>query len=322
MATIKKVVKLSGRRWSKGQGAKISSLTQRYKIVLSEPLEFGQENLIVSALPAIGSKHPKDAEAIVQNIDFEEGTGAEANVIYATVNYAHPAEDGSSDKTESAETGQEYQCSEWGWDSSTSEMELTHDVEGTPVVNSAADPFESVPTVSVPTPVFTKVMKFETLPTGLKAYDCKVNSSEVTIGGVACPKRTLLAKVSFKRIWGVAGFNYQVTIQLQKRSNMVKVGAGEGTVREEIGWDVAIVDAGMRETIDGGGVRLIETISKETGRPVVITSPALLDGHGKKLPEGDQPVALKFAAYEEASFPAWFYSEPPFEPEETEGPES
>ncbi len=53
-------------------------------------------------------------------------------------------------------------------------------------------------------------------------------------------------------------------------------------------------------------------IDPETGKMCVVTSPALLNGNGYVRSEtaNDEPYNLKFKAYERASIPSWFYSEP------------
>lgn len=86
-----------------------------------------------------------------------------------------------------------------------------------------------------------------------------------------------------------------------------------------MGWNIAIADAGMREFDADGKVQLITMKDSKTNERYAVTSPALLDGHGKKLDpaQGQQgqntklePYNVMFYAYPRASFPSWFYSEP------------
>ena len=138
---------------------------------------------------------------------------------------------------------------------------------------------------------------------------CKVNDSSVTIGGKSFPIGSLLCTVAEKRIIGRSdNMKYQYTIRLRYKSNKVKI-AGAST-STDIGWDVGIVDCGMKEINASGDKVLIRDIDPETKRPVVVTSAKLLDGNGRKLADGEDPYIFRFQAYERASFPGWFYSEP------------
>ena len=64
------------------------------------------------------------------------------------------------------------------------------------------------------------------------------------------------------------------------------------------------------EVLLSGNPKLIRVVDSETGKMCTVTSPALLNGQGGKLPDGDEPFNFRFQAYERVAFPAWFYSEP------------
>ena len=186
-------------------------------------------------------------------------------------------------------------------------------VDGTPVVNSAGDPFDSVPEVEAPAPTFTKVIKFA----GRHRYAdflCTVNANEVTIGGMTCAPYTLLCSVSEKLNIGDNQWPYTYTVRLKYRTNIITKGGD--TQAGEIGWQVAVVDAGMREKDDTTGeLKLIQILSKETGQAANVTAPELLDGHGKAVARSASgapatPYNLTFMAYKAVTWPSWFYSEP------------
>ena len=209
---------------------------------------------------------------------------------------------------------EDYQVTEWGWDDGTSERELVYDVGGDPVLNSAGDPFDSVPQVESPAPTFTKVMKFASRRQ-YAAYNCTINDSQLVIGNMTCAPYTLLATISEKRNIGDENWPYTYTVRLRYRTNKVK--RGGDTQIGEIGWNVAIADTGMRE-IDTttGKLKLIQVPSAETGQPATVTSPELLDGAGHAVARSAggsaaEPYVLVFGAYDAVSFPSWFYTEPP-----------
>lgn len=332
---ITKVIAKSGRRWKETRGG-IDDLTQVYQLVLDAPLTVRDESALVAlGLPPIGSAHPKDAGLIVASYEVEEGVDSAKATLNVTVHYTRDAISIERKEREegSEEPGEEYACEEWGWESGEDSRELTVDATGKPVLNSAGDPFESVPSVTVPAPTFRKVMKFAERQTGYSEYDGKVNHGEMTIGDIVCPARTLLCSIQEKRIFDSDKYHYQYTVALRKRSNVYHTRGvdGEQSGAIEAGWDVAIVDTGMRVRegeLQNYRKHVPEVVDKETGKLMKIASPVLLDGKGQMLEAEDDkapvPVVLQFFAYDEANFPKWFYSEPEIkkDPEPEEPPQS
>ena len=293
----------AGRKYSVDSSG-ITTLKKDFIVIQDSVMSANGEVLSFTGVPAIGSAHPSYPGLYVQSYDVQEGEGKDKHTLIVTANYGPQT-------TETSGSGQDATTcvvEEWGWDDGTDEKELVAGVDGTPVLNSAGDPFESVPKVMAPAPVFTKVMKFKSRQSGWSSSNCKVNSDAITVGGIACPIGSLLCTVGEKRIVGSEVWKYQYTVHLRFKSNKVKI-AGANVVTD-IGWDVAVVDAGMR-AIDGNGeLSIIRAVDKETGKPCTVTSATLLDGNGAKLDDGDEPYNFRFQAYERASFPSWFYSEP------------
>lgn len=309
------IVKLrSGRTWGVDSSG-LKSVERKYIVYKADGSKlFSSQNepKSIEGIPAIGSAHPSESRLKAREYRFEEGTGAESNSLIVTVVYGFPEGDDQSEGGEGEETN--YQCTEWGWDSSTDSRELNSDaVTGSPICNSAGDIYASVPTISVPAPVFTKAMKFVDRQSGALAHSCKVNESPVSIGGISYPAATLLCTISEKRIFNDPKYNYLYTVQLKYRTNKVVLN-GSGSA-QEIGWDVAITDAGMRERDREGKLVLIKSIDPETGTPFVVTSPELLDGSGKAVDRSSSgdvtAINWKYNAYERTRFPDWFFSEPP-----------
>ena len=299
------VKELDGRKWSDTTSG--GSVKRRFRIT---GLAVGfTPAWNYTGLPKVGDAHPSLTGYYCTSRDFEEGEGKAKTTVVVTVNY-EPTTTETSGEGESAVA---CQVDEWGWDDGTDEKELTSGVDGTPVLNSAGDPFESVPKVSAPAPVFTKVMKFKARQSGWQSVVCCVNSSQITVGGVTCPVGSLLCTVGEKRIIGDENWKYQYTVRLRYKSNKVKIAGADSLT--DIGWDVAITDAGMRELDYNGEKKIIRAIDKETGKMCTVTSAALLDGKGKKLADDKEPYNFRFQAYSRASFPNWFYSEPTLQEE-------
>lgn len=298
-----------GRKWSVDAGG-VKSLKRKYQVVLKEVTGADGEGVSFPGVPAIGSAHPSYPGLYVDSYDVEEGEGVAKNTLTVYVNYS-PRTTTTETSGEGAEavTGQ---VESWGWEAGSEERELIDAVDGKAVLNSAGDVFDRVPTVSVPAPTFTKVMKFAARQTGAMYCDCKVNADAVTIGGRTYPAGSLRCHVAEQRIIGDPNWMYRYTIQLKYRTNPVKIAFAENVT--DIGWDVAITDAGMREKGSDGKLKLIKSIDAETGKKCTVTSPELLDGKGKAVTRSadstPKPYNIRFKAYERVNIPAWFYSEP------------
>lgn len=298
----------AGRKYSVDSGG-ISTLKKDFIVIQDAIMSANGEVISFPGVPAIGSAHPSYPGLFVQSYDVQEGEGKDKQTLIVTVNYGPQA-------TETIGTGTDARTcvvEEWGWDDGTDEKELVTGVDGTPVRNSAGDPFDSVPEIMAPAPVFTKVMRFKSIQSGWASSNCKVNSSAIEVGGISCPIGSLLCTVGMRRIVGEKDWKYRYTVHLRLKSNMVKIGGASSLT--DIGWDVAIADAGMREIVTSGPdarpeKKLIRVLDKETGEMCIVTSVALLNGSGAKLADNGEPYNFRFQAYERATFPDWFYSEP------------
>lgn len=313
---IKKTIVKAGSTY-KVDASGPNDVVQHYQVVLQEPLDVDELPDTFSGVPALDSEHPDRPGLYVVKYEVTQPDGEAKSTLDIAVHY------GPSSYTETpidpeaqTPTNTPTIVSEWGWDDGTGERELVESVGDSPVavLNSAGDPFESVPTVSTPTPTFTKVLRMGDRIARWGNYFCCVNSDAITIGGMACPARTLLCTISEKKIIGEAKYPYEYTVHLKYRSNKVRVAGAQAAT--EIGWDVAIVDAGMREKDSSTGkLKLIQVTSEETGQPATVTSPELLNGSGQKITRTAgvtvKPYILVFQAYPRVSFPSWFYSEPP-----------
>lgn len=317
--TINKVIPKDGARYDvTPNGA--TSISQIYQIVLSRPLAPGE--LITTftdgtnSVPAIGTEHPNRPGYYAAKYAVSQPRGVAKSTLDLTLTYEPIGSTTDVIIEGETPTNVDSLVVEWGWTDGTTSRELLRGVDNneTPVVNSAGDPFETVPTVETPAPEFVKVVKFKTRQTYWD-YMCTINSAAMTIGSVSCPAKSLLCTVCEKLNIGDSVWPYQYTIRLRFRSNVIK--RTYAAAAEEIGWNVAVVDAGMRE-IDSttGKLQLIQILSEETGQLATVTSPELLDGAGHKVDRSGQtggsgqPTLLVFQAYKTATFPNWFTSEP------------
>ena len=292
----------AGRQWSDNGSIK------RKFIIYGLEVGFNPSFTYVG-LPNVGDVHPSFPGYKCVSRDFKEGESADKTTVSVDVNY----ELFTAETSGSGEDEISCQVVEWGWSEGADQKELTVDADGVPVLNSAGDPFDTVPSYNIPAPEFVKVMKFKDRQSGWFNCNCKVNNSPVTISGITFPIGTLLCSVSEKRIIGDENWKYEYTVRLKYKTNSVKI---EGNSSEtEIGWDVAILDAGMRalQTVgDEEKKTIIRMLDPETRVPCVVTTAAALDGNGHVRSETDnsEPYCFRFKVYKRVSIPTWFYSEP------------
>lgn len=291
----------------------------KYQVLLQSPLLPSEVPTSFPGVPAIGTAHPSRLGYYALSYDVSQPEGAAKHTLDVTVNYG-PADITVTPPGEQHPAEIIEEVTEWGWDDGTGDEELNFTAsDATPatpkaVLNSAGDPFDTVPTRYVPTPTFTKVIRRSEMFMDWPALMCTVNNAQITIGSMVCPARTLLCTVAERKLIGEWRLPYEYTIRLRYRSKVVP--AEETGAPEEIGWDCCVTDAGMREIDDTTGeLKLIQRVSEETGQPSTVTAPELLDGHGHAVQRsGSTPVtphSLIFQAYKRTAFPAWFYSEPP-----------
>lgn len=305
--SVVKTIQKAGRKYVvDSNGA--SDVSASYQVVLSEPLDIDALPTSFTGVPAIGANHPNRRGYRVARYEVTQPEGKAKSTLDIKVVYA--PQDVNADPLDPTKI--DYVL-EWGWDDGTGERELVvaADANHTPVVNSAGDVFANAPRVTEPTPTFTKRIR-SSVRQEYAQYLCAVNAEAVTIGAMVCAPRTLLCTVAERKYIGEEYFPFEYTIKLRYRSNVVH--HESSATDEEVGWDAAIVDAGMRQLVNGR-LELIEIPSSETRQPCTVTSPELLDGQGhaqdRTSTAGMHPVVLVFQAYKRVTFPEWFYSEPP-----------
>ena len=171
-----------GRRWVVNSGG-INTLRRRYQVVLDgNNLGADGEAISFPGVPAIGSAHPSYSGLKVKSYDVEEGEGHEKKTLTVWVNYDTETDETIGEGAEAVSGAVE----EWGWDDGMDERELITAVNGVALVNSAGDPFDSVPRVSTPAPTFTKIIKFPSKQAGWASSFCTINSGSITVGGINC----------------------------------------------------------------------------------------------------------------------------------------
>lgn len=303
--------KLKGyRKWHVDQAGGIDQLTARYQAIRdANPAGDGSDLLAtVTGLPPVGEaideSHPN---LIVRGYSFEEGEANEKRVLTIDVNCSL-RDPQNWDVSQFPPKGQAIQ--EISFKTGSVSRDFVSDaITGKLVVNSAGQPFDSVPQVDRPAHVFTKVVKTTSAQTWAQ-YFGMVNQGTITVAGFTCdPHVVRCVQADRTKLWNDEfGFVEQWTIGLQLMSNWVAL-AGSSTLTQ-IGWDIAVVDSGMMELGSNGDLKQIMVQSAETGKELTVSQPVLLDGHGHAmLASGSTPYAFRFSPYKETTFPSDFYSE-------------
>lgn len=310
--------KLKGyRKWHVDAGGRLDKFTARYQAIRNADPAGTVADIVTQfqGIPAIGTAIDTTLypDMIVRDYSIEEGDVNGKRVLYIDVNCSlRDLQDWNVSQFPPA--GQAIQ--EISLTSGSVSRDLVADaITGKLVLNSAGQPFDSVPQVDRPSPTFRKVVKVREAKAWAE-YMNKVNASPMTISGIECASHVVRCVQADKiKLWNDEfGFVEQWTIGLQLMSNRVAI-AGE-TSLTQIGWDIAVVDQGTMslQEIFGEGqptkLMPIMTISAETGKEVAVSQPVLLDGQGHAMLEpGATPYAFRFSPYPEATFPTDFYSE-------------
>lgn len=245
------------------------------------------------------------AKMFVSSIKWRQ-RGEHSRVWEATVSYSR----GSSKAASQGSAEAKY----WDkrWSSRVVQADLTADaVDGRAVVNSAGEPFDSVPQRDMFAPVVSFTMLTSVTPATLAQYQGTINAAAVTVLGIAfaahCARLTIECRqLDPEEVDGVAKYEYQITIEGASTPYSATAPA-DGSAPlpadvEDIGWDVSALDCGYcyRAENDALVPILLPDENGEMKRP---QSPVPLDGAGAVANTDPDLHFLKFSAYAEATWP-------------------
>lgn len=271
---------------------KATEYTEHYTVIMPSTKDIASLSN-VSGIPMNGDKSTKnglthlrvhsirfnkvDDNSTVWNIDVSYGIpGSGKGVLFA--------EEGGSD----------YVSVSWGVDEITSDM--CYDVDNTPVINSAGDPFDSVPQKTAFAPHITIVRRERNFPD--LSLIGTVNSEPTTILGVTFGKHCARLKMQVNQI--AAKKPYEVTYEIIGMTNIAPAeGYNTGTF-EDWGWDIPMVECGYQFYDDNGVLRKFTT-TDSSGIERDVSCPQLLDFDGKDA-RGANPHIKRFVPYFEDSW--------------------
>lgn len=253
MATVKEV----SVQYSNDKGKR--SYTRVWEVHTETPWVYGDEavnavgELILQSYFGAGTQVP----LLSISADMETMDGTKWKV---TGNYAFPDAGETSENPLNAPP-------QINWDQTQYTKLTDRDIEGNAVVNSAGDPYQDAQEIDDPRPVLNITRNIQNFSPALAyQYRNAINADPFQGAGPGEVKvMAIKADYQYDQQWG----NYwTVSVQLQF---------------EPLGWDRKILDQGFREKKNNKMVAI--TTSGEA-----VKEPALLDGTGKVLAVGGQPV--------------------------------
>ena len=282
-------------------GGDIVSITQKYFFLMDNTAASSGAAALsflgLRGLPQVGSAHGVYPRLLVRPYTLRRKEGADCNRWEVDVTWALSEASGANPNTENnPPVGQAEQSREYG--SNESAQDLCADaVTGEALLNSAGDPFDSVPQRTMFGATIRRVVKSDTPPSTYAGRNGCVNDSALTIDGFSFPVHGALLRVTSRVLWADPdGYQYEHTFELIGRRTLVEDG---GSV-VDIGWDYAFVQAGLYYLDSGVRKRATETDSA-TGEPRPTAKPVLLNSSGERLAAGSDPVIRRVAMYPETA---------------------
>jgi hypothetical protein len=295
--TLNVATLIPGRSIEIDEQSRITGVTRKYQVLRATAAPLDAESMIsISGLPAIGAAHPSNAALTVSGYRLAEDSNGVRWVIDVIYSRASRAGDRPNRPPRgSAELSR-------GWTMQDIQIDLVADaVTGVAVLNSAGDPFESVPQVSRAVPVWRREVKESTAVATRLAISGKVNSVAFTVDGVTVGIHCGRLIVSQEKLYDDPdGYASKFTYELALMENKVDI---DGTV-VDIGWDKAFIECGFFYKDTGTPPTKLRAMEQdaETSAPRPTAAPVLLDADGHRQQSYEPAVVKRVAAIPEVDF--------------------
>lgn len=271
-----------------------TDLTDIYTVILGFGVRATSAN--VTGLPAVNAAHVSVPTLYVSGYRFScINTGS--GIWNVSVDYS------KSETTTIQEEEEEDFVSKVtakSWDTAESTIDLVTDaVTGESIINSAGDPFDSVPqrTILAPKVIFSRTES--RAPSSIIALNGSINQSQVTVLGVTFPAFCARLRVTCKDTMAAEGARYAYDYEIEGRINFVT----SGGVTANIGWRDAFIQSGYNFIKDGKRYKFTEKTKNPQGEEEEkeVSSPQLLTvdgGDGR----GSTPVVKLVSSYKPQSW--------------------
>lgn len=243
---------------------------KRQRVFLVKSNSLTDDTPTIEAAPGITlyAAHPSDSSVYCTSIDTQE---LDQFVWQVTFSY---------ESLTACEVNPLTCSAEYEWRTVKNEEVFEKDADGDEVLNSANDPFEPAPTRFKSNVVLTVKVNAATFSGSTALGYCNKTNSDTFQG--ADPGTLLLSiESAVTQEHDATGSYWAITYQMEYDPD---------------GWDLEILDAGMRQLDDQGEKTNILIKGRE------VTTPQLLDGAGEVLAKGANPEYLDFKRYERIAF--------------------
>lgn len=250
----------------------------------------------ITGLPSIGDNPTGLPGFIATKISFAQTDATSlvwtARVLYEAGSTASAADGGHSDFDK-----------RWGIRSVMADFVMDANT-GAAVVNSADEPFDSVPQREMLLPALSWRRISTVAPASLMEYNGSVNSDQVAVLGVTFEAHCARIRFEASKIEDGSGANrYEYQFYVDGATNLYKPSTEDSGDPEDIGWDSSFLDCGFTCYDDETGERRVILVEDEDGNKSRPSMPQLLCG-GSWLQERGNAYFLKFAPYPAKSWSA------------------
>jgi len=265
--------------------------------------DFGLSD-VVSGLPDEGDEHPSNSDLTVAEFKIAEH---EPGVVWRRILVVYTRGD---EESEGGGSGSESvgKLVALDYPVYTQSGDLVADqVSGAPVLNSAGDVFDSVPTVET---LYTGVHWTRRLSSWAKvspqlALDGTVNAATVTIYGVAFRKRTARLRITARNTFDGSSRPWELDVTVEPRhtfvdsscdfrpdSTMASYNAVAG-LGYDVGWDVPLLDCGYQYLDTSSPPQKFRfTVTDDAGQTSAPQLPQLLTNDGRNNQDGSYPKSI------------------------------
>lgn len=280
------------------EGSEPSAASDVYFVVMASP-NMRPTLANVSGLPAVGTAHPTASLLAVKRLEFVQKAPS-SRVWEVTVRYElSGVQRGTPGEDDPPPERSSFQIS---WGHAETPVDAVNDLAGAdPLVNSAGDPFDSVPQFQSFAPELVIRYDSANFPTVAYSHTGFINSSEVTVQGVTFERHCAMLRVSVERR-ADATYPYAVTVTITGRRNMISRQTGSSTAgaasAENWGWDLGLAQCGF-QYLDSDGNKVKFVTFDADGTPRDVSAPMPLDEGGSPA---DAPAIRRVQVYEEWNF--------------------
>lgn len=282
----------------------IRSASEIFEVMMPAGTEYIDPTQI-SGLPVKDSRHPKYLTLYVRDYSWQHVD--EGSLLWrCTVSY-----EVRSASTAQGDDIERIVSLEWGSSSAQADV-VTDALLGLPVVNSAGDVFDTVPTMEEVYPTVHLVQREKRHRPETLALDGAINDAAFTVAGITFSRHTCRLRVTCRKLTDTTDLKYEYDYTFEGRNHPINTahaffldgsqitGYAESDGLSDIGWDFELVQAGFRYLDNDIPTKFLDT-NADGGQ----SEPALphpLDEFGMPLAPGEPLRVLVVRAYPDADF--------------------